>query len=167
MEFSYRISEADYLNAWKLLSNRPDSRAAIRIVLWAFVLICLVLLWIVVQRNSTIPLVNVGPIIVISGVWAFILTRRGSTTVRREYRKNPTMQGQFSVGITPESISGQNTAGTSWNNGWNIYASWREGKDLILLLYHNGSYLILNVAGLSDSQRAELRGILSTALPKK
>lgn len=87
--------------------------------------------------------------------------------MRRKYRKDPMMQGQFTVEITSESISGRNTAGNSWKNEWNTYASWVEGKSVIVLIYHTGLYFILNLAGLSDAQRGELRGILATALPKK
>jgi hypothetical protein len=34
-------------------------------------------------------------------------------------------------------------------------------------MYYTGAYLVLSIAGLSDAQRSELRGILATALPKK
>jgi hypothetical protein len=193
MEFSFRVSEAEYLMAWKLRGKSTGSRNMTRIVFWAFILVCLVLLWVVVQRKSSSPLrteepaatqrpapalqssdttvhallVNIGPIIVISGFWAFVFTRRGSAAMRRKYRKDPMMQGQFTVEITSESISGRNTAGNSWKNEWNMYASWVESKDLIVLMYFTGAYFVLSIAGLSDAQRSELRGILAAALPKK
>jgi len=87
--------------------------------------------------------------------------------LRGIYRNDPVMQGQFTVNMTPESISTQNTAGTSSRTGWNIYKHWREGKDIILLVFHSGSYFLLSVKDLSEAQRDELRGILVASLPKR
>ena len=49
--------------------------------------------------------------------------------------------------------------------GWNFYESWREGKNLIVLVLHSGTYFILGLSGLSDVERGELRGILAAAIP--
>ncbi len=87
--------------------------------------------------------------------------------LRRMYRKDPSMQGKFTVNITSTSISTQNAAGTSSQCGWNIYDYWREGKGVIVLVFHSGAYFILSLAGLTEPQRSELRGILTSALPKK
>ena len=77
------------------------------------------------------------------------------------------MQGEFAVKITTDSIYTENTAGISSKTGWNIYDSWREGKGLILLVFHSGAYFLISLAALSEVQQNELRGILSSALPKK
>lgn len=89
------------------------------------------------------------------------------TRMRRLYRKDPSMQGQFTVNIAGDSISMENTVGTSSVAGWNVYEYWREGKDVIILGFHSGTYIILGLTELSEAQRAELRGILAAALPKK
>ena len=190
MEFTFRVSEADYLRSWKLRLNPRGSRTLKTVMFWVFILACLLLLWRVVERGASTTsgtgepgttqkleappqnsgttahalLVNVGPFIVLVAVWVFMIRRLGPTGVRRMYRKDPLMQGQYTVNITPESISTQNSAGTSTKSTWNVFASWHEGKDVILLLYYTGAYFILS---LSEGQRTELRGILTTALPKK
>jgi hypothetical protein len=107
------------------------------------------------------------PAILIVGAWFFVVFRLQPMLLRRRYRKDPSMQGQFTVNITQESISTQNTAGSSSRTGWNIYKHWREEKGLILLVFHSGAYFLLSLAGLSEPQRDELRGILAAALPKK
>jgi hypothetical protein len=193
MEFTFKISEAEFLSAWKL--RRGSSRASVRrtVLFWVFIFLCLVLLWTVVGKGkrptgtSSQPtatqssavqstkrvslthalLVNTGPFFLLLAVWAFLLVQLGPNTARRMYRKDPAMQGQFTVNITPESISTQNTAGTSSKSGWNVYAFWLEGKDVIVLMFHSGACFILGLAGLSAMQRDELRGILAMALPKK
>jgi hypothetical protein len=244
MEFSYRISEADFLNAWKLRLQKRRLPLPVRlIVFWLFVMVCLMVLWAVVQKgatskevqysysdlyskvqagevqdaaiqgdelrgrlkgskeifHTTLPanyddlekamiaagvnvtikappsengiltplLLNVGPFILLIGVWFLMLRRLGAMNPRRTYRKDPTMQGEFTVEITPQGIATRNTAGTSSLSGWNVYNDWREGKNLIVLMMRSGGYFTLNVSGLSDMQRQELRGILASALPKR
>ena len=193
MEFTFRVSEAEYLQAWGLRLKPRGSPTVKTVMFWIFILVCLLLLWRVVERSATIRsgsgtpattqhqvaphqssgstaqsvLLNVGPFIVLAGVWIFLLLRLGPGAVRRVYRKDPLMQGQYTVNITPESISTQNSAGTSTKSTWNVFASWREGKDVIVLIYETGAYFILGLSSLSDVQRNELRGILTTALPGK
>ena len=193
MEFSYRISEAEYLKAWKLRTKASGSRATKTIMFWVFIMVCLFMLWAIVQRQAQVPahaqqpvvssqtvgaaqnapfplraiLINIGPFIIILAVWGVLLTKLGPRSVLQMYRKDPTMQGEFTVSVTSESIASQNTAGASWKAAWNIFAFWKEGKDIIVLFYHTGAYAVLNLAGLFEMQRSELRGILSTALPKR
>ncbi len=189
MEFSYRISEAEYLSAAKLrLKAGARARLIKHILLWAVALGCLVLLTSIFYQHMHQPptelqepvetaapehatvgqlVGKVVPAILVVGAWFFFMFRLQPMLLRRRYRKDPSMQGQFTVDITPESIGTQNTAGTSGRTGWNIYDYWREGKDIILLVFHSGAYLLLSVADLSEAQRDELRGILAATLPKK
>lgn len=188
MEFSYRISEAEYQAAWKLRNEPTRQRAALKTILfWVFILICLTLLWSIAQRGShqtgtgpvvTMPaahaahvsaatiLRNVLPFLVLLGVW-LAMARSVPSRLRLMYRKDPAMQGEFTVNVTPQSISTRNTAGASTESGWNIYEYWRERNNLIVLDMVSGTYFTLNLAGLSEPKRAELRGILAQALPKK
>jgi hypothetical protein len=193
MEFSYKITEAEYVQACKL-GRKVSSRSLFRLVMfWVFVLVCLMMLWGVVRRNSQQPdvsdqpavteqsstepennghgmrafLVNIGPFVLVAGIWVVVLFGVTPMRLRRIYRKDPFMQGQFTVSILPESISIQNTAGSSSHTEWNVYERWREGKDVIVLKLQSGAYSAMSVAGLSNAQRDELRGILSAALPKK
>jgi len=87
--------------------------------------------------------------------------------LRRMYKNDPSMQWQFTVIISPESIQTQNSVGAFSKTGWNIYVYWREGKDVIVLVFRSGTYYLLGSAGLSEARRGELRGILVEALPKK
>ena len=196
MEFTFKVSEAEYLRAWKLRGGSPIPLVAKIIVgivgFWAFVFLCFVLLWVVVERSTPRPagtgkpaatqqpaaahqssgtvartlLETGGPLIVLIADFGFVLGR-APTALRRAYRNDPAMQGQFTVNITPESISTQGTAGPPSKSGRNGYASWRERRGVTVLMHHTGAYFILSLAGLSGAQRSELRGILAAALPKK
>jgi hypothetical protein len=145
------------------------------------------MLWAVVRRNSQVPLeaenpapqtaeeghsasqvlVNVGPFILVAGVWVFMVFRLAPKRLRRQYLRDPSMQGEFTVRVSPASISIENTAGSSTTAGWNIYEDWREGKAVIILSLFSGAYFILGLTELPEPQRAELCGILAAALPKK
>jgi len=87
--------------------------------------------------------------------------------LRYLYRRDPRMQGQFTVNISRDSISTENTAGTTSTSAWNVYDYWCEGKGVIVLMFNSGTYSVLSLAGLSEPQRGDLRGILSAALPKR
>ena len=187
MEFSYRVSEADYFVARKLRLNATRNLGfPKKIILWIFILVCLMLLWSVVMKSTQHPtqenaeaattptapgsralLFNAAPFLILAGTWVAVLFVWVPYRVRRIYNNDPSMQGEFTVEITPSAINMRNTAGTTANAGWNIYEFWSEAKSVIILVNRSGSYFVLSLSGLAESQRAELRSILSTALPKK
>ena len=197
MEFTYRISEADYLAAANLQRRDMRKGPVKAVMFWVFILVCLFTLWSIVSNggrqsnsNSSIPnatsseglttgdspqttgtssalLFNVGPFLLLILVWIILVFWLGPIRLRSQYRIDPSVHGEITVNITPESLSSPSTAGVTSQSGWNIYKRWVEERDLVLLVRHSPIYVILNIAGLTDGQRAELRGILSTALPKK
>ncbi len=195
MEITYRLSEAEYVKAWRLRMKGGRRLRLIKVILfWSFILICLILLWAIVQKNSKIDeanrddpqtastdyetqvsrasitkslAVNVAPFLLLACLWIFLLIRLGPMRLRQMYRRDPLMQGLFTVSLTPGAIVVQNTAGLSSQFGWNLFEFWREGNDLIIAVYFSSAYFTLSLAGLSEPQRAELRGILAAALPRK
>jgi hypothetical protein len=111
---------------------------------------------------------NFGPVAIFTVSLIGVLILRGPThRLRKIYRRDPVMQGEFTVRLTLEQLLGQNSAGATWQNSWVIYDSWREKGSLVIVILRNQSYEILNLAALTEPERAELRGILTTALPQK
>jgi hypothetical protein len=192
MEFSYKLSEVEYVRACKLGRKASSRSVRKKVMFWVFIIACLMLLWAVIEKAKHRPdvsdqppatqsalvepanngsstaafLTNVGPFFLLAGVWILAIWLI-PIRLRRLYRKDPLMQGQFTVCVTPESISIRNTAGTSSQTGWNVYDRWREGKNLIILVLHSRACFAMSMAGLSEAQRIELRGILNAAIPKK
>jgi hypothetical protein len=197
MQFTYRVSEADYRLAWKLRAKSGFGNRTIRtIMFWVFILVCLMLVWAVVQKSRQLPpdspaavaepngngdsatprpeepiphalLVNIGPFVLIAGIWVFMLFQLGPRRLRRFYLKDPAMQGTYTVDVTQAAFALENTAGVSSRMAWDLYDYWQERKGVIVLVNKSGTYFILNAAGLSEDQQSELRGILSSALTKK
>ncbi len=193
MEFSYKISESEFRRAWHV-ERRASSRASLKTAaFWIALMLGLLLLFKVLQPDRQLPgfsnaqpavhaamvlpainvtaeptvLERVGPFLVIAGIWILLVGGMIPMRLRRLYRKDPRMQGEFTVSITPEFVSADNTAGTTSKCSWNVYDYWCEGKGVIVLAFHSGSYFILSLAGLSEPQHGELRGILKAALRKK
>ncbi|HEY3706452.1 MAG TPA: YcxB family protein [Terracidiphilus sp.] len=198
MQMTYRVSEADYRRAWKLRVGGSFGNRTIKIVMfWVFMLVCLMMLWAVVQRTnhprtqsssaavteqsmdeSPVPaqneglsahalLVNVGPFVLIALIWIFMLFQMGPRRMRRQYLKDPAMQGTYTIDVTPEALAVENTAGVSSRMQWSLFDYWQEGKRVIVLVNKSGTYFIINAAGLAETQQGELRGLLLSVLPKK
>lgn len=198
MQFSYKVSEADYRRALRLRVaggfGKRIFRTTSKVVLfWVFILVCLMMLWAVVERTSPdrssssstqqsqeslerppsentsfgrTMAVNVGPFVLIGAIWVFMLYRL-VPSIGRQYRKDPAMQGVYTIDITPSSLSIQNTSGFSTQSGWNLYDYWMESKTTTVLVYKSGAFFVISTDALSDPQRSELCGILGSVVPKK
>lgn len=181
MEFSYKISETEYLRAYKLWLKARRGRVFKSAMIWVIVVAGALLLFGVIQKGSQAPVdaeastplvwstvvANVLPAFIPLSVFVFFVFFFPKIRLRRMYLKDPAMRGQITVEITPESFSFQNTSGISYKTVWSIYDYWREGKNLIVLSGRTCTYWPLCLAGLSAEQRAELNGILTAALPKR
>ena len=190
MEFSFKVSEAEFLRAAKL-ERKTASRSSLKTAaFWVLVMLGLMFLYIAVQPSRHLPGVaaqpavhqpgtapatnhgvtlsqRVGPFLVLGGVWVLMIAVLMPLRLRYLYRKDPRMQGEFTIRLSADSISTENTAGTLSLSAWSIYDYWCEDKGLILLMFRSGAYSILSLAGLSNAEQSELRSILNAALPKK
>ncbi len=192
MEFSFKISESEFRQAWRV-ERRASSRSSFKTAaFWMLIMIGLLLIYramtsrpqagtpsqhLISQASIVRPvgdadtpgglLERVGPILVLAGLWILIVTGLVPMRLHYLYKRDPRMQGQFTINITQDSICAENTAGTTSKCSWNVFDYWSEGKNIIVLMFHSGSYSILSLAGLSEPQRGELRGILSAVLKKK
>ncbi|HZB88617.1 MAG TPA: YcxB family protein [Terracidiphilus sp.] len=198
MEFSYRISEQDYREAWKLRLKQGQRGPILKtIAFWVVILICLMLLYSVIQRqaqthqavgNSSEAIAREvqqpaaparpvhanweklfvdGPFVLMAIIWVIVMINLGPKQLRRLYTNDPMMQGEFTVEISPNGLASANTAGTSSKTGWNIYDFWREGRDVIVIVLRSQAYFVISLREFSIQQREELRTILTQALPPK
>jgi hypothetical protein len=95
-------------------------------------------------------------------LWIYLPNR-----IRRQYRKDPSQQGEMFVQLSSEGVSEKSLIGSSINRSWNVCSYWRESKRVIILMTHSGIYFTFPIACLNNEQQSELRGILTAALPKK
>lgn len=193
MEFSFKITETEFRQAWRL-ERKASSRSSLKTAaFWISIMLGLLLLYKFIQPGEqqsaasnhmtvsqaslsqppgpattlTGSLQRIGPFLVLAGVWILVVTGLVPMRLRYLYRRDPRMKGQFTVKVTTDSISTENTAGTTSHSSWNVYDYWCEGKDIIVLMFHSGAYSILSLAGLSNPQRNELRSILTNSLARR
>jgi hypothetical protein len=178
MEITCKVTEADFLAAWRLACGRGKlHQLACLISYWFLLFFFLFGLSAAVHANSTDgPDVGAGPNItsnplglaLLAALWVFIVIGYYvSRRMRSLYRKNPAMQGQVTFDIAPHQLSVESTAGFSSRSEWHIVECWREGGGIIVLVYFSKAYHIVSLAGLAEAQRQELRAILTAALPKR
>jgi len=192
MEFSYKLTEAEFLRGARL-ERKSSSRSSLKTALfWMSIMAGLMILFAAIrsrnhqlpdstaavfrsaQTSSTTPagktadlLQEVGPFLVIAGLWILLVKGLVPLRLRYLYRKDPRMQSHFVVELTGDSISTYNAAGTSSRSAWNVYDGWCEGEGIVVLMFHSGAYSIMSLAGLTPLQQSEVRGILTAALPRK
>lgn len=187
MEFSYQISESDYVSACKLAIKSRRSGTTKTILFWAFIVICLVLLFGVITRQKQLPadsevdsapvtqqassgealMKNIAPLVGILVIWGFIVVFWLPRAGKRMYRRDTNLHGAITVTMDAESFAFRSTVGTSIQSRWSVFNGWLEKRDIVLLRYPNGTFQILNLAGLSEVEREQLRSILKTVLPQK
>lgn len=190
MEFSYRINEDEYVRACKIACKPKKGFVAKAVVFWVFVVVCLILLSLVVQKAvdhpqsadseqtesisapashsaSTIDIVkNLAPMLAILTLWICLFVwQRGR--LKRLYWKDTNSHGEMTVTLDTQSVSVRSSIGISFESGWNAFSDWNEKQNIVLLRFPVGTFYILNIKDLSETERGELRGILSSALPKK
>jgi hypothetical protein len=187
MEFSYRISEDDYVQGIKMARKLARKSIGKVIAFWAFIVVCLVLLFGVIAKSNhhdgTVTIepssssaaqvsttdsltklaVNWGPVVLVLAFWVFWIPYQ----TRRAYRKDTNAHGEFTMTLDLQSVALRSTSGMSWQSGWNAFKGWREDKGILLLQYPSKTSQLVNIKTLSDPEREELKNILTAALPKK
>ena len=170
MEFTYRISEAEYLSSLKLKFKRTARVGTVAFFFFGvlIILFCLTLVFRFNSRHSIRAIIVIlVPCVLYIGFMVYLIFGLLPKRLRLLYRKSPTLQGQFKVNISPESLSIENSAGSSSKTDWKLFDFWFEEQDLLMLKFRSGAHAMMNLAGISDAQKDEVRGILTAALPKK
>jgi hypothetical protein len=192
MEFTYKISEEDYLRACTIkVTPLPSQKLwwpkhVYRSLLFLCVFSALASGLAVGSREmsfsvSAVPPPSWGkvcaeavtPSIIISWIYFVILglvhrfiLRRSSAQVEH-YRSDPSCQCETTLTITSEEVFFRCGDGCLTRSGWNIYNEWIENGHILLLVTRARARRIVNLGGLSEAERQELRGILAVALPKR
>jgi len=194
MKFSYTISEEQFLAGAKLYS-RSFNRTVRKISFWVFIIVCLISLGSILWRANKVPaepansqslsepqtidetavnekpsasqafVAGTLPYLAFVFVWGvFVYKIFGAR--RKIYRENPAMQGLFTVEATHDGIDMSSTAGFTYGSRWSLYKNWLEKDDLVMLLQRSRAFVLVNLAGLTESEKEEFRSIIGSVLPK-
>jgi hypothetical protein len=187
MEFSYKLTEDDFVRAGAIKVRYPSARAWSKSVSRIYSFSFLAALWLafvsgrILERldvtGNKLGDVAVEPLLLASILPSAILAVLiilvirivvywPKRSLRREqYRNNAACQVETVVRISPESISFRSATGSS-ESRWTCYAGWNLRSGILVLANKAGVRQILKVAGLSPSERTELMQILDVAIPK-
>lgn len=183
MEFTFRISEQEYLQAARLYRKSVVNSKLRAILFVVFISICLVLLLSIVMKIRNGPVDSVpqvhtqlttgliaeqfGPVVLIAILWVVLIFILPRMRLRSVYRKSLALHGEVRVQATADAFTVRTSTGSTSTTPWSDVKKWCEGKDLILLIHPTKIYQIISVKDLPKPQREELRNILVTALPQK
>jgi hypothetical protein len=190
MEFSFTITEQDYVKGTRAAMKRNRATTWKTILFSLFITICLVLLVGVVRKNSRVSeidadrvesqpaqtqsfgdiralTIQVAPFAGLVGPFLFLFLFWVPYQMRVRYRKDTNVHGVFTVVLDTDSFALETSIGSSARSKWSAFKEWHETGDLVLLRYPSSQSQLLVLRGLSEPQREELRGILTAALPKK
>jgi hypothetical protein len=178
MEFTVRLTEQDYIEAYKL-----KRRSKFRLITRIFVFAMFALFWTTIgaafwieHRPSHDPSRVEAAVAMREslqpGAWflsAFLLLYVFGIPwlLKRQYRKNDNLKAEFFNEVTAEGITQKSSKGSSSHTLWNAFRSWRESDRVMIIEFPSGLYLVLPKSEMSPDQQTELRGIVAAALPKR
>jgi len=187
MEFTYRLSEEDYLLGYKMEVGRVASltpqwpKYVYSPLLFVFLLVAVTVGWVLggssvdgtsagvmrVVQESVAP----APLIFILYFLAAGVIRRFHVKVNSSpvqlYRSDPSIGVETTLAISAEGTHFRNDIGRVTRWGWEMYEGWLEGGGILLIVTKMRYSFIVKIGGLSDFECGELRLILSEALPQK
>jgi hypothetical protein len=192
MEFKYKLTEAEYLLASKIVVKRPG-RPWARTLSYGYLAVIFLIIWgaflagMFLEQENLVGITaaeiqqvhamqkmvpaSIVPVLGIFGLALLFLRLRPLRFLDRNsriehFRTDPGCQAETTVTVTPESIGFRSATGFS-ESIWECYATWVERNGILILVTRAGVRKILKITGLSDSDKDELRGLLTAALLKR
>ena len=186
MEFSYTLSEKDYVSASRMLKAKPRKFGAAKTALLClFAVAILTIVWGVIQHSSgteagTPPVYTrssnsiqpwyvylFGQIAFFAGLAVVFELFLPDFFLRRDFRKDPRMRREKTVRIDPSGIEFLDGTRKESVTLWAELVYWTEQNGLIVFVKKPSSLLIVKSSYLSVEQANQLRGILAQSLPMR
>jgi hypothetical protein len=106
-----------------------------------------------------------GGILILLWILAFRVYPPFAT--RRKFRQARNLHGEIVNELTAEGLWQKTEGGSYGFSKWKDFSYWRESEQIIIVVYPTNVFCLLPKSDLSSDQCAELRGILTSALPQK
>jgi hypothetical protein len=178
VRFTTHVTEADFMAAYRLHCKSLHRRIASAIaytfaaVFWSF-LVCAAIserthpgeLFLGQDASEFVRLLLPGGILILLWILAFRVYPPFAT--RRKFRKARNLHGEIVNELTAEGLWQKTEGGSYGFSKWKDFSYWRESEQIIIVVYPTNVFCLLPKSDLSADQCAELRGILSSALPQK
>ncbi|MGO9317505.1 MAG: hypothetical protein ACLPXT_04030 [Terracidiphilus sp.] len=178
MEFTTRITEQDYLMAYRL-RTKSTSTTICFIIIYAFaalVAMRIISAFVVKYQNPqdlsaaqdfVAISINLMPILILTFFLTLFYYVFIPFNLRKKYRKTVHYREGIVQKLSTEGISETTSVGSFVSYSWSFCDYWRESRAVFVLILQSGIYFTYPKACLSAEQQNELRVILAAALPKK
>ena len=160
MEFTVRITEQDYLDAYRL-QRRSKWRMIGKFLAYA----SCALVWTIIGGSFLIQHFrsqdperidqafamreNFMPMSLFLTAYVLLTAIGIPWLLKRQFRKNRNLNADFFNQITAEGITQKSSQGSSSQTLWNAFKSWRESERVFILEFPSGLYLLLPKSGIS------------------
>ncbi|WP_109485938.1 hypothetical protein [Occallatibacter savannae] len=188
MEFTYTLTEDDYLKAAAIKLARPTGHPWSRILSVTYIVLLYLSVGVIVATGRILEWFDltgdklgnlpIGDLLASSimptailPLGILILFRAVTYLPNRRLRRE---QFRSCIGCTAtttavfslESVAFRSEAGFS-QSAWKCFARWKSQEGLLVIANHAGTRHIVKVAGLDQAQLTELMEILAAALPQR
>jgi hypothetical protein len=178
MQFTSKLSEAEYMGAYRLNCKSPYRAIANAIaytvtsLFWIF----LIASWIFKALHPSDPFLgqNVSAFqkAILPGAFGFllwVLFFRVYTPydTRRKFRKTRSFQIEVLNEINSEGLMQKTSEGSYGFSRWADFSHWRESEQMFIVVYPTGIFCMIPKSAVTSEQQNEVRNILTAALAKK
>jgi hypothetical protein len=188
MEFSYRLTEEDYMKASKIKVKYATGRPWARFLSRFYLVLFLITMWLTFASGRILEWLDVtgdklgklaiGSLLISSILPTLILSFLVIVLYRallfwprmqqrrEQYGSNAGCQVETTVTLSPLSIAFRSEMGQSESRLKN-YAAWSSRNGILVLATQAGVRQIVKIGGLPPAQQSELLKLLTDALPQK
>ena len=180
MDFTTKISEQDFLDAYRLRCNSLIVLQRIATIsLYVLTTACgMVIVCAFMKawegsgdkdavKSLFVVLFNILPFEILTFLYVVYLKLYIPFRVRRLFRQDPNHKGEMAVQLSGDGVSEESSIGPNVYFPWAACSRWRESRRVIVLIVQSGIYFIFPKACLSAAQQDELRSELATRLPMR
>jgi energy-coupling factor transporter transmembrane protein EcfT len=167
--FSYQISLSDYQEAQKLIRRlaAPWSRwlRGLALFVYGLMLLATLLIFVLARPKFHDAFLAIRPMLVFLTILILLplLTRFQAS---RAYRKNPMIRRRISVSMDEEHYQAEDGEGTKSISPWSNFDRFAEGKRVFVIGSRSKIYSIISKSQMTDIDTAQVREVLSKAVPR-
>lgn len=161
MQITYKLTERDFRDGFvAYFKSRGIFRVVKPLIIGAIVIALLLSIVAAGSRCQSRQLVmNLVPLYAVIALWVLVLWGSPWWGARRQFRNQPSAQGQKTLTISDAGLEWQGSTGKS-EAYWSNFIRWSESKSLILLFPSPAFFHVLPKCAFSNERLAEFRQML-------
>jgi hypothetical protein len=178
VKFTTRVTEADFVAAYRLKCRSLHRRIASAIAYTFAAVFWLFLIGAAISRHNHPDELFLGqdvseflhvllPGAVLLLLWVLAFRVYPAFATRRKFLQAKSWQGEILNEASAEGLWQKTSGGSYGFSQWQDFSYWRESEEIMIVVYPSDVFCLLPKATLSSDEQTELRDILMNALPQK